>query len=102
MFEQYIPQIAFGMTAIICAFLGGIFIRHGRGWTKTIISGGKFASKKQGFIVFIVGATIMAILATWLKSLIESTLYANPNNIFGIVIVFFIACLLYYDRMVWG
>jgi len=96
MYEQYIPTIAFMITAIVCVIAGGLFFSGGKGWVKIPLSSNLFVSKFQGFIAFLTGAVIVSIFAIYLEKTIRAQLYANESNLVWILIGFLIVWLIYY------
>ncbi len=98
MLENYIPQIAFAMTAIIAVFVSDLFFTGDKNFVRTFLSGYKISSKMQGFIAFILNAIIVIpLIAFFLQKFIENTLIQNQQNLILILLVFLGVCFLYYN-----
>ena len=96
MFEEYIPQISFGVTAVICVMFGGVIFKGGNGWNKTLRSGNLFDSKKAGFLFYLIEIIVIAIGAIFIEGVIRNFLYDNIANLSWILILFSLVTYVYY------
>ena len=99
MLENYIPQIAFAMSAIIAVFASDLFFTGDKNFVRTFLSGRHISSKMQGFIAFILNAIILIpLIAFFLQKFIENSLVQNQQNLIVILLVFLGLCFLYYNH----
>ncbi|MFA5176135.1 MAG: hypothetical protein WC413_02655 [Candidatus Nanoarchaeia archaeon] len=97
--EQYIPQIAFFIISIISVWVSILIFNGSKGYVKTIFSGVKFASKIEGFIVFVALFFILSVLEKILTPWIENLLKINLNHLVWIIIVTILISYFMYDYL---
>ena len=81
-------NIAWLMTLVFSAALGGIVFKGQKGWLKTLFSGGLFVKPKEGFVFFLLELVLLGGLGPYAQDFIESLLAKHANLLFPIAVEF--------------
>jgi len=96
--EQYIPSIAFVMTAVIGVYISNLLFKGGKGWTKSPIFTKRFLTKEEGFIVFLISVVIGSLASVFAQPYLEAWLNQNSSNFAYIVLAFLGVTAFYYKQ----
>lgn len=97
--ENYVPQISFAITAIVCVFLSEYLFKGGKDWAKKFIMKHRFSPRKEGFLFFfLIVVLIIPAIAIGFQRFFSDLLVMQRANVDVIVIAMMIAFYFYFNR----